>query len=490
MRAALQRQGLDGTRRRFADKWMLFLAVCLAGYALAGRGFAYIGLPPLYISEVLLALGLGCFLVTRGWMQAMRVPPAVAVLPVAVWGFFRLIPDVPEYRIDALRDAVVWGYAAFALIVATLIVARPERLVTLVDRYRTFTKIFLIGIPVAFIVYRFGRDALPKWPSVGTAVIQVKEADALVHLAGILAFWMADPKRKVKWFWAILLTLNMAMMGVIDRAGVLAFGVVLMICLIAKPFHGAAWRTIVMLFLGAVLLYASQVNIEVPGGKGRTISWQQFSVNIQSIFGKTHGAMESNKEWRLKWWTDIYNYTVNGKYFWTGKGFGINLANDDGYQVNEDKSLRSPHNVHMTVLARMGVPGAVAWALMHLTWMYSIGRSHLLAKRRGHQNWSGLFLFLFAYYVAFMVNGSFDVFIEGPMGGVWFWTIFGVGVASLWCYRYRRDLFADDNDRQDIAGQLQQTTDESARRAQLLPAAGRRRPSLPVGAGATRIARA
>ena len=487
MRAALQPQGLEDTRRRIADKWMLFLAISLAGYALAGRGYAYIGLPPFYISEVLLGLGLLCFLMTRGWMQAMRIPPAVAVLPLAVWGFFRLVPNVPEYGIDAARDAVVWAYAAFALIVATLIVAKPERLRVMIDRYRLFTKIFLLGIPVAFFVYRFGRDALPRWPWVDTSVIQVKEADVLVHLAGILAFWMADPKRSVKWFWAILLTLNMAMMGVIDRAGMVAFAAVLIICLLAKPFHGAAWRTIVMLFLGAILLYASQVDIEVPGGKGRTISWKTFVVNVQSIFGQAHGARESNKEWRLNWWADIYDYTVNGKYFWTGKGFGINLADDDGYQVQEDNSLRSPHNVHMTVLARMGVPGAVAWGLMHLTWMYSIGRSYLLARRRGHQNWAGLFLFLFAYYVAFMINGSFDVFIEGPMGGVWFWTIFGVGVASLWCYRYRRDLFADD-DKRDVSGQLQQT-DESARRAQLLPAAGRRRPGLPVGAGAARIAR-
>ena len=28
----------------------------------------------------------------------------------------------------------------------------------------------------------------------------------------------------------------------------------------------------------------------------------------------------------------IIDYTVFGDYFWTGKGFGISLADDDGFQ--------------------------------------------------------------------------------------------------------------------------------------------------------------
>jgi len=288
----------------------------------------------------------------------------------------------------------------------------------------------------------------------------------------------------------------MAMMGVIDRAGVVSFGAVMIICLLAKPFHGAAWRTIGMMLIGVVLLWATQINIEVPGGKGRKISFDQFVVNFLSTVGSTHGALETNKEWRLNWWKDIIDYTVNGKYFWTGKGFGINLADDDGHQIHQEGTLRSPHNVHMTVLARMGVPGAVAWVVMHGTWLYCVWRAHITARRRKQGAWGGLFLFLFAYYAAFLINGSFDVFIEGPMGGIWFWTIFGVGVGALWCYRYHPDLFTDSlsGDDDDDGGRRRRmpvtdNDDEGARRPQLLPAAGWRRPGLPLGAGASRASR-
>ena len=493
MRTALQHDPLASTRRRLGDRWMLWLALCLLGYALAGKGFAYLGYSPLYIGEVLLAVGLLAFVITAGWLRVMRMPPSIAALPLIVLGFARLLSCLPGYGIEAARDAVVWGYAAFALIVASLIAANPQRLKALIERYRTFTKIFLLLVPICFLLYRFGRAYLPYLPGGNGPIIQVKEGDVLVHLAGILAFWMADPKRNVRWFWAVLLTLNMAMMGVIDRAGVVSFGAVMVICMLAKPFHGAAWRTIAMMLVGVILLWASAIKIEVPGGKGRDISWEQFVANFVSTFGTADGGLESNKEWRLNWWSDIVDYTLYGKYFWHGKGFGVNLADDDGYQVHRKNQLRSPHNVHMTVLARMGAPGAVAWTVMHGTWLYCVWRAYARAKRRRHEEaWAGVFLFLFAYYAAFMINGSFDVFIEGPMGGIWFWSIFGAGVGALWCYRYHRELFTDDlHERETDANNGQQANDNdaSARRSQLLPAAGRRRPGLPLGAGAPGVAR-
>jgi O-antigen ligase len=186
-------------------------------------------------------------------------------------------------------------------------------------------------------------------------------------------------------------------------------------------------------------------------------------------------GLQGTKEWRLQWWDKIYDYTVHGPYFWTGKGFGINLADDDGFQVQQDKSLRSPHSIHMTYLARMGVPGVVLWGFMHLVWFYCIGNAYYRARRRGERSWAGLFQFLFAYYMAFVINGSFDVFIEGPMGGVWFWSIYGAGVGSLWVYRYRPEVLSE----------LTADRNEDSGRAQLLPAAGWRGRGLPLGAGAS-----
>ncbi len=45
------------TDRRAGRGWLILWAIMLAGYALFGRGFAYLGIPPLFIGELTLAAG-------------------------------------------------------------------------------------------------------------------------------------------------------------------------------------------------------------------------------------------------------------------------------------------------------------------------------------------------------------------------------------------------------------------------------------------------
>src|SRR6185312_10621825 len=122
---------------------------------------------------------------------------------------------------------------------------------------------------------------------------------------------------------------------------------------------------------------------------------------------------------------------------WTGKGFGVSLADEDGYQVEEDSPLlRHPHNGHLTMLARGGVPGLLLWVLAQLSWCSALAMNYFRSHRDGEQQWAAVFFFLLVYGVSFLINASFDVFLEGPMGGIWYWSVYGVGLAALWLYRY------------------------------------------------------
>jgi O-antigen ligase len=148
---------------------------------------------------------------------------------------------------------------------------------------------------------------------------------------------------------------------------------------------------------------------------------------------------DETREWRLNWWSDITNYTVHGPYFWTGKGFGPNLADTDGYQTSapDETQLRSPHNAHMTILARGGVPGLVLWILALGAWLGSMMRQLIEARRLEDDWWTGILAFLLIYWTAILVASSFDVVLEGPVMAIWFWTIHGVGLASLILHRHR-----------------------------------------------------
>jgi hypothetical protein len=102
------------------DRSRIFLSalgLLLVGYAFMGRGFAYLGHPPVYVGELVLGLGLLVVGVRRGvgavpwWFLA----PTFAFMG---WGAVGVVAGLPRYGVDALRDGVIWGYAAFALLCA------------------------------------------------------------------------------------------------------------------------------------------------------------------------------------------------------------------------------------------------------------------------------------------------------------------------------------------------------------------------------------
>ena len=133
--------------------------------------------------------------------------------------------------------------------------------------------------------------------------------------------------------------------------------------------------------------------------------------------------MESTKVWRITWWDTIIGYTLDGPYFWTGKGFGINLAADDGFVAGDPNGppLRNPHSAHFDMLARTGVPGLALWLLTLGSWSATLLVNMVRARRFGDHAWADLFVFIFCYALAFIIDGTFDVALEGPMAGIWFW---------------------------------------------------------------------
>jgi hypothetical protein len=162
------------------------------------------------------------------------------------------------------------------------------------------------------------------------------------------------------------------------------------------------------------------------------VSVGQIAGNLGSILG---GAADPDEEgtrsFRLYWWGSIVNYTVFGPYFWTGKGYGINLADADGFQPTADHSLRAPHNSSLSFLARSGVPGFVLWVLFLAAYAVALIRAWLRARKAGDRLLETVGVWLMVYLVAILVDTSFDPYLEGPQGGIWWWTLIGVGLVVM-----------------------------------------------------------
>ncbi len=417
-------------------RWLALLCLALLGYALLGKGWAYVGVPPLFIGEMVLCCGVVAFFRSGKCWAVLDAPAVWALLLLIAWGLARTLPELSEHGMDALRDATIWGYSAFAFIVCGAILAQPSRLTALLRRYRQFCLIFPACVPVVWFVSQFFAESLPRWPWADVPVVVAKGGDVQVHLAGVLAFGVAGLGGGIGLLRLGMLASGVVLVGTFDRAGLFSFLAVFAVCFLHKPSDRSLWRLIGLGACALVLLAATGLRVQMPG-REREISADQFIANLGSVGGATRtGDLDETKEWRLQWWGDILDYVVHGKYFWAGKGFGINLAVDDGYAVLGEPTLRSPHNGHLTMLARAGVPGLALWVLVQAAWACALLGAYVRSRQRGERHWPELFLFLLAYWMAFLINASFDVFLEGPMGGIWFWTVYGVGLATLWLYRH------------------------------------------------------
>lgn len=424
-----------------------FLGLCLVGYALLGRGFAYLGVPPIYVGELALGLCLLALLLAGRLRELARSWLAWVLGAYLLVGAAATLPYWPLYGLDTLRDAVLWGYGLFALAVAALLLGQGWTLEA-ARRYVRFAPLFLLWTPLAVVLFEVAGSRLPRLPGAAAPIPDVKGGDVAVHLAGIAALLLlglprllrpevrAAPQRWVRqeWLWWGLWLLAAAIPLFRVRAGMLAVALAVLIVVALRPAR-SRWlkpAALVTLLLTVLLTF----NVSVRLGEDRnTISAQSLLLNIQSIGGRTgEGYRDGTRRWRLAWWGDIVNYTVQGPYFWTGKGYGINLADADGYQLGYaagEQTLRSPHNGHLTILARSGVPGALLWLVLQLGFALSLLRAHLRAAAAGQELYARLNLWVLAYWAAFMVNAAFDVYLEGPPGGIWFWSVFGFGLALL-----------------------------------------------------------
>lgn len=427
--------------------WTLIL-----GYTFLGRSVAYLGAPPVFVGEIMLAFGLVAALASgrRALLELSRSPVAWLIVVWALWGVSGTLPYVGRYGTDALRDAVLWGYGAFALTVAACLLS-AEALKTVVEKYRTWMVMLAV-----WPVFSVTKDALvgsgpPFMPGTAIPLLSAKPGDLGVHLTGVAVLALVLRRANRGWaFWALWLV-ALAMVAAVSRGGFLAVVAAFAVVSLLEP-HGLGKRVAI----GAMLLAAAAaVTITLSVAldtepqvamttRERTLSPRQLVENVLSVIGvsgrRSAGDLSDTRNWRLDWWRKIVDETLFGRYFWTGKGFGVNLADDDGFQVSspDEAPLRSPHNVFMTVLARMGAPGAVLFGLLLTSFAATLVRGYWQARRVGSLEWAGLNLWILAYWVAFIVNASFDVALEGPQAGIPFWCLVGLGIAVH--AAQRRDL--------------------------------------------------
>ncbi|WP_044564550.1 O-antigen ligase family protein [Azospirillum sp. B4] len=425
---------------------LALIGMLLTGYALFSKGFAYLGFPPVFIGEIVMALCLALFAM-RPDFTLLRMPGAPwLIIAFGLFCVFQTIPYVGTYGLMALRDAVIYGYAVFAILLGTLM-KRQSRMQALLPVFDIVSLVVVLATPLVVYLARHQGVQVAGSPP----LLFQKAGDLAVQLAGAACFrltglsgWRPKGPTSLKrvldiGFWVAWI-LCTAWAAASSRGAMLAIFIAVAVVFTA----GFNRRTILFGagFLVATTILTTAFNVAVEqGGDARTVSGEQLFANAMSVVGyeigddSTNGTLRGTVKWRTIWWDRIVVAAMKEENFFSGRGFGINLAVADGISADATEILRSPHSIHLNILARAGFIGLGLWIALLLSFAYSLWAAIRRMRRRGLVAWSAMGTWILAYWLAAIVNASFDVYIEGPQGGIWTWCLMGLGLAFIWLER-------------------------------------------------------
>jgi hypothetical protein len=395
------------------SKWVLFL---LVGYALTGRSFSYLGIPPakLFIGDITLAV----FIVLQPrkifdpWILALTKSGPLSsfawiLLLSVAYGIFEVIRGVLVgfSPLTALQNLVFNIYPLYFFLGLWLGARRPELLLRYIQ---TFAVLLAIYAPLYLLFLNKIDLAMPG--SDGVTVFGQVGGGGLV----ILSLLCLDPK-PARW-WPVMAVAAAAFLAAQVRAEWLGSGVAIVLWgILSRQMKRVAMVAVgifAVLAIGALL----DVDLPSPATRGGAISTREIvarglsAVNpelAKDLTGSEDTAMYGGTiQWRETWWHAIWENSQESKTnLIIGPGYGFELKNLVTYLSYD---VRTPHNIFYSALGYSGWLGVVIFFALQLTIVSMLWRVYRLTGQA-----YGL-----AVWAATLIAAFFGNVMETPFGAI------------------------------------------------------------------------
>src|SRR5207237_9751812 len=113
-------------------------------------------------------------------------PIHLLLIGFMLWGLLRTLPYLQRDGVDALRDAVIWGYAFFAIAISLAV--KPHHFAVISKWYGKIGPFFVCWVAVFFGLSNNFQSYLPKAPGSNVTIPFFQADGVAVHLAGIASF--------------------------------------------------------------------------------------------------------------------------------------------------------------------------------------------------------------------------------------------------------------------------------------------------------------
>jgi hypothetical protein len=388
-------------------------------YVFLNKGVAYT-----YLVEALWLFGILLLLMHRKKVELIWNKTTKLILFFIAISCIYILRGFAKYDIlDLIRDSFIFQYGWFVFILFLFKDKIEQVWETLFFIYKWFPFVALLNFILQYFVPFFETVT----PFGGIPILLYKNGDMGVQLLiSTLLLLYTFEKKPLKWrvLLSLVIALDFLILASYSRSGIVAF-LSSMLCFIYfnKDIQLKSRVRLLLKYLPVILLIVTPIyiNIKVTENfQGRSVGFEQIKNNFSSIIGGTTDATsEDNVVWRLVWWAKILDYSFSAPNFFIGKGLGMSLATDDDI-ITLDENLRSPHNFHLNIMARFGILIFLIWTYFLIQVLKPLFKKQLIARR----------LLIGCILLAFLINASFDVFLEGPMGAFPFWTWVGLYLLS------------------------------------------------------------
>jgi hypothetical protein len=422
----------------------LLLGILVFGYIVGNRGFAQLSLAPnspLFLGEMgmVACVGiLGARLALKREQIFPKTPLSWAIRAFLFIGGVRLFCDIflhlsPANTVTTIRDSAVVYYSLFFFIGYKVGQDRLGR--GLMEKCVLISCIALL--PVFLIQFVIAPDLFYRMTFRGYPLISHKGDLTATYLAFASFYFFLYPSRgAIRLLLRILaIVFFLGIFVVTARAAIVGLIAAALLLLMARrPQFVLAQICVAVVGLtiaGALHLGSTGDESDVyTKVTDKLESMTDFS-GSRNYRGEVGDYSADNNQFRTVWWRTVSNETLRkGPIF--GLGFGYDLAAGflrNYYSNRQDVNwdVRSPHSVWVTIFGRLGIVGLISFATI-VFFLIRGARDAARRVARGETHVSTLAFWTGAIII--LGSASFGVVLEGPMGGILFWTFLGLAESS------------------------------------------------------------
>jgi hypothetical protein len=410
--------------------------VLMGGYLIFNYPFMQLRIPPgeigVPLGEIFIAL---VVLTTDVPLVLSRMGAAVFLLPFLIWwawGAIRLVFDVGGHGFWALRDATQLMESSF-VVVGFALAGRPGA----VARMARWLRIFIAISCVYGLLFIYADELAaisPKLYGASDQPIPIFGAFATTAVMMLLGAFhcMTRPARsrgaRLRNELVAGFLVAFALIVIQARTTYLQlFGMAVLLFFLRPRSLGAMALAIPVLL--ALLVVISAFDIQISGRLTSHVSLDFFWKHIQAMYGAGsdgHGGVAQAAEGvslRLGWWDRLYDQlTADPAVLLTGLGFGIPLTD---FRDTLGVVAREPHNSVLSVAARLGLVGLVAWLWMQIELFRASYVAYRDCRRRGRTEEADLILLVIAFAILVLASCFGEDTMEKPYNAIPYYALWG-----------------------------------------------------------------